>query len=253
MTTPPGRFAGRLAVVTGGASGIGAAVVRELARGGAEVVVADLDAGRAAALAGELGAIATVHARCVDVRERAAVESLFVGLPRAPGLLVTCAGGAPRSAALDTDEATFAATLQLNTAGFWRCAQVAARAARAVDAPLSIVHVASSLHRGPAPGLAHFAAAKAASVTLVRCLAQEWAVHRIRVNAVVPGPVETPMTTPVWDASPGLREGLRAGVPLGRLGEPDDVARAVAWLASDEAAWVTGTLLTVDGGLEVAP
>ena len=90
-------------------------------------------------------------------------------------------------------------------------------------------------------------------MTLVRCLAQEWAARRIRVNAVVPGPVETPMTTPVWDAVPGLREGLRAGIPLGRLGEPADVARAVVWLASDEAAWVTGTLLSVDGGLEVAP
>lgn len=247
----PGRFAGRLALVTGGASGIGAASAHELAAGGAQVVVADLDGARAAALAAQLGSAAL--ARVVDVRERAAVESLFASLPRAPDVLVTCAGGAPRSAALDTDEATFEAALQLNAGGFWRCAQLAARAAIGAARPLAIVHVASSLHRGPAPGLAHFAAAKAASVTLVRCLAQEWASLRIRVNAVIPGPVETPMTTPVWDRSPGLREALVAAMPLGRLGTPPDVAHAVAWLASDEASWVTGTLLQVDGGLEVAP
>ncbi len=247
--TPAGRFAGRLAVVTGGASGIGAGVAHELAVGGAEVVVADLDVGRAVALAATIGA----RAQALDVCDRGQVEALFAGLGRPAGILVTCAGGARRSVALDTDEATFGASLQLNAGGFWRCAQVAARAAIAGGVPLSIVHVASSLHRGPAPGLAHFAAAKAASVTLVRCLAQEWAAEGIRVNAVVPGPVETPMTTPLWDRSPGVREALRARVPLGKLGEPLDVARAVAWLASAEASWITGAVLSVDGGLEVAP
>ncbi len=244
-----GRFAGRLAVVTGGASGIGAAVVRELAAGGADVVVADLDAARGAALASEVGA----RARALDVCDRDQVQAVFAGLDRPANILVTCAGGARRSAALDTDEATFGASLQLNAGGFWRCAQVAARAAMAAHTPLAIVHVASSLHRGPAPGLAHFAAAKAASVTLVRCLAQEWAADRVRINAVVPGPVETPMTAPLWDRSPGVREALRARVPLGRIGAPLDVAHAVAWLVSDEASWITGAILPVDGGLEVAP
>ncbi len=243
------RFAGRLAVVTGGASGIGAAVVRELVTGGAEVLVADLDGARAAGLAAVVGA----RAQCLDVCDRAEVETLFAGLGRPAEILVTCAGGAPRSLALDTDEGTFAASLQLNAGGFWRCAQVAARAAIACHSPLSVVHVASSLHRGPAPGLAHFAAAKAASVTLVRCLAQEWAAGGVRVNAVVPGPVETPMTAMRWDHSPGVRDALRSRIPLGRIGEPADVARAVAWLASDEASWITGAIMTVDGGLEVAP
>jgi NAD(P)-dependent dehydrogenase (short-subunit alcohol dehydrogenase family) len=86
----------------------------------------------------------------------------------------------------------------------------------------------------------------------VRCLAQEWAAHGIRVNAVVPGPVATPMTTPLWDHDPALRARLQARIPLGRIGTPEDVARAIAWLASDEAAWITGVLLPVDGGLEVA-
>ncbi len=243
-----GRFAGRLAVVTGGASGIGAATARALAAEGARVVVADLDLERAQVVAAECGG----SARHVDVCERELVTALFDSLEAAPAVLVTCAGGAPRSPALETDEATFTRSLQLNAGGFWRCAQEAARRAVAAGTPLAIVHVASSLHRGPAPGLAHFAAAKAASVTLVRCLAQELAARRVRVNAVIPGPVETPMTTPVWDAAPSLRDTLRGRIPLGRLGTAADVARAAAWLASDEADWVTGSLVTVDGGLEVA-
>jgi NAD(P)-dependent dehydrogenase (short-subunit alcohol dehydrogenase family) len=234
----PMSLAGRLAVVTGGASGIGGATAGRLTALGAEVVIGDIKAEGPARL---------------DVRERAQVSAFFAALPRAPDMLVTCAGGAKRAAALDVDEALLAESYQLNLGGFWRCAQEAARRAVAANTPLAVVHVASSLHRGPAPQLSHFAAAKAASVTMVRCLAQELAVHRIRVNAVVPGPIETPATTPRWDARPGHRDALRASLPLGRIGEPKDVVGAITWLLSDEADWVTGTVLTVDGGLDIAP
>ena len=101
--------------------------------------------------------------------------------------------------------------------------------------------------------MSHFSAAKAASVTLVRCFAQELAGEKIRVNAVIPGPVETAATTPIWDGRPGLRQALAEKLPLARIGQPIDVAPAVVWLASDEAAWVTGAVLNVDGGLDVAP
>lgn len=250
MTPPqPGDFAGRLAVITGGASGIGAEVARILAQRGAEVVIADLDEDRATSLAATIDA----QARPVDVRERSQVRKLFDSLDRPPAVLVTCAGGARRCEVLDVDDALFHDTLNLNAGGFWRCTQEAARCAMAHAAPLAVVHLASSLHRGPAPELSHFAAAKAASVALVRCLAQELAAHKIRVNGVIPGPVETPATAPIWDARPDIRAQLSQRLPLGRIGTPGDIAPAVAWLASDEARWVTGAVLSVDGGLDVAP
>lgn len=250
MTEPsPQDFAGRLAVVTGGGSGIGAQVATLLADRGADVIVADLNRDNAHAIAEPIGGTAQV----VDVRDRNQVTELFGALNRAPAVLVTCAGGASRRPALEVDEALFHDTFNLNAGGFWRCTQEAARCSMAAGTPLSVVHLASSLHRGPAPELSHFSAAKAASVALVRCLAQELASAQIRVNAVIPGPVETPATSPVWDARSGLRDALSQKLPLGRIGRPGDVAPAVLWLASDEAAWVTGAVLNVDGGLDVAP
>ena len=244
-----GSFANSLAVVTGGAGGIGAEIVRRLADGGAEVWIADVDGAGAARIAGETGG----RACTVDVRRREDVRALIDDLPRAPDIVITSAGGARRCKAIDVDEALFADTIALNTGGFWRTAQEAARRARASGTPLSIVHVASSLHRGPAPELSHFAAAKAASITLVRCLAQEWAAKGIRINTVVPGPVVTHATEAVWQRQPDRRDELLNRLPLGRMGTPGDVAAAVLWLASPQAQWVTGAALTVDGGLEVSP
>jgi NAD(P)-dependent dehydrogenase (short-subunit alcohol dehydrogenase family) len=240
---------GRLAVVTGGASGIGAEVAQVLAARGAKVIIADVNGERADSVAEAIGG----QGRTVDVCDRAQVARLFATLEQAPAILVTCAGGATRRPALEVDEAMLRQTFDLNAGGFWRCTQEAARRCIAADAPLSVVHLASSLHRGPAPELSHFAAAKAASITMVRCLAQELATHNIRVNAVIPGPIETASTTPVWDARPELRAALSEKLPLGRIGQPIDVAPAVAWLASDEASWITGAVLNVDGGLSVAP
>jgi NAD(P)-dependent dehydrogenase (short-subunit alcohol dehydrogenase family) len=233
------RFQGKLALVTGGASGIGAETARCLAAEGAEVIRADIKS-----------AAGIVP---LDVRDRARVATVIADLPRAPDILITCAGGARRKAALDVDEAMLNESLQLNLGGFWRCTQEAAKRSIAERKPLAVVHVASSLHRGPAPELSHFAAAKGASVTMMRCLAQELAPHGIRVNAVIPGPIETPATTPIWDNRPGYRDALRAAVPLARIGETRDVVPGILWLASAEAGWVTGSLLTVDGGLDVAP
>ena len=241
-------FDQRLAVVTGAGSGIGAEIARELASRGARLVMVDVDADSVHTVAKSIDAKVVV----VDVRSREQVIELVAGLEHAADILVTSAGGAERRAALDVDEAMFADSYQLNVGGFWRCTQEATRRSIAEQKPLSVVHIASSLYRGPAPELSHFAAAKAASIALVRCLAQELAAHDIRINAVVPGPIDTPATAHVWDAAPGVRDALRAKLPLGRIGTPKDVANAVVWLCSSESSWITGTVLCVDGGLAVA-
>jgi len=232
-------FSGKLAVVTGGASGIGAACAKLLTEQGATVVIGDVQA-------------ALDSPNFLDVTDRESVVTFFAALDRAPDVLITCAGGASRHAALDVDEGQMDLTMALNFGGFWRCAQEASRRAIDENVSLAIVHVGSSLHQGPAPELSHFAAAKAASITMVRCLAQELGARNIRVNAVVPGPVETPATTPVWEARPGMREALRKVLPLGSIGDTDDVVPAILFLASPSAAWATGTILAIDSGLSVS-
>ena len=242
-------YTGRLAVVTGGGSGIGATASAALARAGAEVIVADVDFDAAVTVAGRIGG----KAIAVDVCSRSSVVELFTSLARSPDALLTCAGGAHRCPALDVDDALLFASLHLNTGGFWRCAQEAARRSIAEGRPLAITHVASSLFAGPAPGLSHFAAAKGASISLVRCLAQEWAAEGIRVNAIIPGPIDTPATARVWEEHPEIRTAIEARMPLGRVGHTSDLIPLITWLLHDSASWVTGSLITVDGGWSVAP
>lgn len=183
---PAERFDRSLAVVTGGASGIGRSIATALAAEGANVVVADVDMDGARRVAAAIDGVAAK----VDVRDRASVAELFRVLPSAVDVLVTAAGGASRCGAMEIDDAVLLEALQLNACGFLRCAQEASRRVIAAGRSASIVHIASSLYLGPAPELAHYAAAKAASVTLVRCLAQELSAKSIRVNAVVPGPLK---------------------------------------------------------------
>ncbi|MEX2495088.1 MAG: SDR family oxidoreductase [Woeseia sp.] len=242
-------FLGQSVVVTGAASGIGAAAAREFARMGAAVTIGDINLKNAEKVAESISA----RARPLDVTSRQDVVRFFDSLETSPGILVTAAGGAQRCHALDVDDALLFDTMQLNLGGFWRCTQEAARRAISENRSLAVVHVASSLYRGPAPQLSHFAAAKAASVAMLRCLAQELARYHIRVNGVVPGPVETPATNAVWESAPEIRESTRARIPMGRIGDTGDIVPGIVWLASPQANWVTGSILTIDGGLDVCP
>jgi NAD(P)-dependent dehydrogenase (short-subunit alcohol dehydrogenase family) len=247
----PVRFApGSTAVVFGGGSGIGTAIVHRLHADGVHVIVCDLDEAAAQSVAEAVGGVA----RQVDVTSPDSVGELFAELDSPPRLLIHSAGGAARKPAIEITEDDWLASLQLNAGGFFRTAQHAAAALIAAGETGSFVQVASALHRGAAPGLAHFSAAKAASVQLVRCFAHEWAAHGIRVNAVVPGPVDTPMTQRAWSTlAPKARRAIDDRIPLGRVGTADEVAAAAAFLLSDDSAWTTGSVLDVDGGLGVGP
>ena len=236
-----GLFADKIALVSGGTSGIGAAVARLLARLGARVTVtgasdAEADAAR------RVPGFAAELAIALDVRDSAAVTACLGGFTRLD-MLVNCAGIIRRSA--EHDPVVFAEVVEVNLTGTMRLA-AAARPLLARTAGC-IVNTASmySFFGGPhAPG---YAASKGGVAQLTKSLAAAYAPENIRVNAVAPGWIATAMTQPVRD-DPQKDAAVRARTPLGRWGEPEDVARVAAFLCSPAAAFVTGVILPVDGG-----
>lgn len=249
---------GRVAVVTGGASGLGRAMAIGLARAGARVVVGDLNEAGAAetiALIGAQGG-SGVGVRC-DVSEEAQVRELFDRAESAFGVVDILVNNAmlpphrehPERYPVDAWEAS----LHVNLTGYFLCAREAGR--RMIDAavPGAIVNI-SSIAGSSALGRGNFvySVAKHGIVGLTRELAIEWAKDGIRVNAIQPCQFETPgFKALLEDDSPGARamvERLRGGIPLGRLGRPDDVVGPVVFLVSDAARMVTGVMLPVDGG-----
>jgi meso-butanediol dehydrogenase/(S,S)-butanediol dehydrogenase/diacetyl reductase len=241
------RFAGRVAIVTGGASGIGAATARGLAGEGARVVIVDADAGGGAAVAAEIGGIA----RVADVADADDDERLVADTVRAHGgldVLVQCAFSAAFGAIGSLGLAEWSRTLDVTlTAAFTMLrAAIPAMRARGIGA---VVNVASVSGVRADRGLAAYNAAKAGLINLTRTAALELVGSGIRVNAVCPGLIDTPALQRAFARWPARAAVARAAVPAGRFGRPDEVARAILFLASEEASYVTGTTLVVDGGL----
>ncbi len=239
------RIDGKLAVVTGGAGGIGLASARLLVAAGARVVLADRDGEAADAAAAQ---VPGSRSCALDVTDAAAVEATFDGIARQSGaidILLNNAGISIRKSAFEFDIAEWNATVAVNLTGAFLCARAAARHMPASGG--AIVNTASimglsggGLYPNPA-----YQATKGGLVNLTRALAVEWAPCAIRVNAVAPTWTRTAFIGELTEAT---RARIRAVTPLGRLAQPEDVAHAVLFLASPAAAMVTGHTLAVDGG-----
>ena len=259
------RLDGRQAIVTGAARGFGAAIARRLAEAGARVAVADRRGDEADAAAARIAA--ETGADCcgcrVDVSDEDSVAALFEEVERRWGpvdLLVNNAGVFSNYYAADMPRDEWARILDVNVTGTFLCSRAAARSMSPRGAGV-IVNVASVDALAPsAEGLLHYTTSKHAIAGLTRSLAMELAPAGVRVNAVCPGAAMTEGAIELVTAGAPAGIDLEAqwaGIvdrtPLGRLCEPDEIGRAVVFLASDMAEFVTGVLLPVDGGILVQP
>jgi meso-butanediol dehydrogenase/(S,S)-butanediol dehydrogenase/diacetyl reductase len=244
------RFEGCVALVTGAGHGIGRACSMRLASEGAQVAVTDVDRTAAAAVVAELGEPARHLGHPLDVTRTEDVEAAVGAIAEHFGhldLLVNVAGGdTVHGSFADTDDQTWLRMLDLNLLGVVRCCRAALPHLRRSTFGPAIVTV-SSINGQVALGSEPYSAAKAALTSLTQNLAASLGPDGIRVNAVAPGTVRTRN----WDDQPGGADRMRALYVLGRVGEPDDIAAAVAYLGSGDAAWITGHVLPVDGGLSI--
>jgi 3-oxoacyl-[acyl-carrier protein] reductase len=245
----PGRMAGRRALITGGASGIGLACARRFLAEGAEVVLLDRRADALSAAAG-LGAAPVA----CDIRDPGAVAAAVTraaGLLNGPAdVLVNSAGVYRIAPLLDLTPGEWDDVLAVNLRGTFLAGRAVAAALIAVGRPGAIVNISSTagLVADAVEPSAHYNASKAGVLALTRQMAAEWAPHGIRANAVCPGVIDTPMLRIMDDPVAGAAY-LQAGVPQRRLGSADEVAAVIAFLASDDASYLTGAAVPVDGGV----
>ncbi len=255
---------GQKALVTGANSGIGKATAIALGQAGADVVVNYVtgeDSAEAVAEEIRRGGVRS-YAHCADVSNEDQVKAMFARMVAELGtvdILINNAGRQKDARFVDMTLADWNAVISVNLTGQFLCAREAVReflrrgVVPSVSCAAGKVICMSSVHeRIPWGGHANYAASKGGIMMMMKSIAQEFAPHRIRINSIAPGAIRTPINTAAW-STPEAYRSLMMLVPYNRIGEPEDIARTAVWLASDEADYLVGATLFVDGGMTLYP
>lgn len=247
MVFAPDALAGQVAVISGGAGGIGRAVAWLYARMGAEVIITGRKPDKIDTLVAALRAAGhRAGGEVVNVRDRASVEAFWgrVGAGRPVDILVNSAGGQFPQAAIDISPGGWNAVIDTNLNGTWHMMQVAAQKWRDTGHPGNIINIVV-VTTGGLHGIAHSIAARSGVIGLTRAVAVEWAQYGLRVNCVAPGAIETDG----WNVyAPEVRATYASSNPMMRVGTAWDIAEACAYLGGPSGGFITGEVLTVDGG-----